>query len=308
MKVTYKTIGILVVASFVVGIGAAELSGLWKTESTKEPVTIKEGEFAGMPNPSDIRGSYTWSDVAKAFGFDVNLALKAFGASDPLVKVNTLESIYEGASLPEGAEIGTDSVRLFVSLLTGLPHTSEESTILPFSAIEVLRAEGKASSDLIEEAAGRAYKPGAAGEAATAAPAASVADSVADTRPAAVVSSIAPAAAKTTATAEPAAAQAVTTPVPSSSVAQASTTTTVHTPSPTKTGAEGTGEGAAPGTITGKTTFKEIKAWGLSEEQIKSVTGGEIGNDIAAIRDWVVSKGLSFSEIKAKLQEMLDAR
>jgi hypothetical protein len=304
MKATYKTIGILVVASFVVGIGVAELSGLWKTESTKEPVSIKEGEFAGMPNPSDIRGSYTWSDVAKAFGFDVNLALKAFGASDPLVKVNTLESIYEGASLPEGAEIGTDSVRLFVSLLTGLPHTPEESTILPFSAIEVLRAEGKASSDLIEEAAAKAYKAGAVREKETTESVAPAGEAPAS----AAVSSGAPTAPVTSAAAEPKAVQPAPSASPAADSAGTSTTTTVHTPSPTKTGTEGTGEGAAPGTITGKTTFKEIKAWGLSEAQIKTVTGGEIGNDIAAIRDWVVSKGLSFSEIKAKLQELLDAR
>ncbi len=305
MKVTYKTIGILVVASFVVGIAAAELSGLWKTESTKEPISIKEGEFAGMPNPSDIRGSYTWSDVAKAFGFDVSLALKAFGASDPLVKVNTLESIYEGASLPEGAEIGTDSVRLFVSLLTGLPHSPEESTILPFSAIEVLRAEGKASSDLIEEAAARAYKAGSVQEKEATASVAPKGEAPAS----AAVSPGAPTAPAASAAAEPKAVQPAPSASPSAGSAEASTTTTtVHTPSPAKTGTEGTGEGAAPGTITGKTTFKEIKAWGLSEEQIKTVTGGEIGNDLAAIRDWVVSKGLSFSEIKAKLQEMLDAR
>jgi hypothetical protein len=84
-------------------------------------VAIREGEFAGMPNPLDIRGSYTWDDVAGLLTFDVELALKAFGASDPTTKVNTLESIYGEASLPEGTEIGTDAVRLFVSLLTGLP-------------------------------------------------------------------------------------------------------------------------------------------------------------------------------------------
>jgi hypothetical protein len=193
---------------------------------------------------------------------------------------------------------------LFVSLLTGLPHTPEESTILPFSAIEVLRAEGKASSDLIEEAAAKAYKAGAVREKETT-------ESVVPTGEApasAAVSSGAPTAPVTSAAAVPKAVQPAPSASPAADSAGTSTTTTVHTPSPTKTGTEGTGEGAAPGTITGKTTFKEIKAWGLSEEQIKTVTGGEIGNDIAAIRDWVVSKGLSFSEIKAKLQELLDAR
>ncbi len=46
----------------------------------------------------------------------------------------------------------------------------------------------------------------------------------------------------------------------------------------------------------------------MSEDKIKSTTGGEIGHDLAAIRDWASSKGLSFSEIKARLQALLDAR
>ena len=304
MKITYKPLGVFVVALLAAGIGGAKLVGLWKTESTKQPVAIREGEFAGMPNPSDIRGSYTWGDVARAFNFDVQLALKAFGASDPAAKVNTLESIYGGASLPEGTEIGTDAVRLFVSLLTGLPHAPEGSTILPFSAIEVLRAEGKASSALIEKAAARAYTPGTVQGAA----AAKSAESGTAISPAAGDSPGAPAAAKTSAAAVQKTVQPDLSASPASDAAAATTSTTVHTPSPSKSGGEGTGEGAAPGTITGKTTFKEIKTWGLSEDQIKSVTGGEIGHDLAAIRDWATSKGLSFSEIKAKLQTLLDAR
>lgn len=304
MRITYKPLGVFVVVLLAAGIGGAKLVGLWKTESTKQPVAIREGEFAGMPNPLDIRGSYTWDDVARAFNFDVQLALKAFGASDPTTKVNTLESIYGEASLPEGTEIGTDAVRLFVSLLTGLPHAPEGSTILPFSAIEVLRTEGKASSELIEEAAARAYTPGAV----QGVPATKSAEPATDIPPATGDSPGAPAATKTSAVAAPKIVQADLPASPVFDAAAPTTSTTVHTPSPAKSGGEGTGEGAVPGTITGKTTFKEIKTWGLSEDQIKSTTGGEIGHDLAAIRDWASSKGLSFSEIKARLQALLDAR
>src|SRR3989339_1394370 len=117
MKLTIKSMAIIIAGVFVLGIAGAAVLGFWQTTSTKQPVAIKEGEFAGLPNPADIRGSYTWADVAKVFNFDVKLAMEAFGATNEAEKVNTLEAIYGSANLPEGVEIGTDSVRLFVSLL-----------------------------------------------------------------------------------------------------------------------------------------------------------------------------------------------
>lgn len=305
MKLGYKSMGIIVVALFVAGIGAASIAGYWKTEGSKQPVTIKQGEFAGMPNPSDIRGSYTWSDVAKAFDFDVQLLLKAFGAGDPLLRMNTLETIYGELGLPEGTEIGTDSVKLFVSLLTGLPHVPEEGTLLPIAAIEVLRTEGQGSAELIEEAAAKAWQqaPSQSAEEVTASnpapvPAASAAAAAPKTQAAPVATTVAPSAGKA-AEAQSATAAAAATADP------ATTTTTVHSPSPTGTGS---GTGAVPGSITGKTSFKDLKSWGLSEEQIKSVTGGKIGPDLASIRDWATANGFEFSGLKTGLQALLDSR
>ena len=239
MKVSIKSMAIIVVGAFAVGIAGANLLGLWQTTSSKQPVAIKEGEFAGLPNPADIRGSYTWADVAKAFDFDTKLILTAFGSSDESEKVNTLEALYGAAGLPAGIEIGTDSVRLFVSLLTGLPHTAEDTTVLPVSAIAVLRESGKADAALIDAAAAKAYDP-----------------------------------AKTASSAVPLADDHV----------------------------------ATAGALTGKTTFKELRDWGLSETEIKSVTGGNIGADGSIVKDWMAANGLTFSELKAKLQELLDAK
>lgn len=276
MKITIKSMAIIVVAAFVLGIGGASLLGFWHTTNTKQPITIKEGDFAGMPSPTDIRGSYTWADVAKAFNFDVALALKAFGATKETEKVNTLEAIYGTAGLPAGMEIGTDSVRLFVSLLTGLPHSAEESTVLPVSAIAVLRENGKADAALIDAAAARAYDPASSK---TPAPAAAI-------------------------MATPAQATPVVTPTTASTVPSAkpvsSTSTTVK--------AEGTATSehiATPGTVGGKTTFKDLKDWGLSEEKIKSVTGGKIGSGDLVVKDWAAANGLTFSELKVKLQDLL---
>lgn len=137
-----RAVAILGVAILIGGVMLSGLLGWWKTTSSKQPILIKDGEFAGMPSPSDIRGSYTYADITKAFGVPSDVLVKAFSASSATDKVNALEGVYAG-KLPEGVELGTDSVRLFVAIYTGLPHESEVTTILPSTAIEVLKQEGK---------------------------------------------------------------------------------------------------------------------------------------------------------------------
>ena len=276
MKINTKSMAFAIIVTFALGIALANVLGVWKTTGSKTPVAIKEGEFAGLPNPADIRGSYTWNDVAVAFKFDVGFALEAFGASDATTKVNSLEAIYKDAGLPEGTEIGTDSVRLFVSLLVGLPHTPEEGTILPLSAIAVLKANGKADAAKIEEASTKAYS----GPLPSAAPAA-----------AAVVP-------KPAINPAPTATKPVVVPAPTSPVTAAQ----AAAPAPP----EATVDHVAPtGSVTGKTTFKDLLDQGVSEEKIKAVTGGKIGPASAVIKDWAAANGLTFSELKVGLQDLL---
>jgi hypothetical protein len=287
MKMTAKIMALVILGSFVVGIGGSKVIGYWKMTSSKTPVTIKTGEFVGLPNPADIRGSYTWADVAKAFNFDVQLAMEAFGATDASVRVSTLETIFPKDILPAGTEIGTSSVRLFVSLLVGLPLAAEEDTILPIMAIDILRQHSKVDSATLEAIEAKAYRPNAAP-----APAAPVQDSPVQTSPA---GSGKAAPAPVQAPAEPikaAPVQAPAAPVPSTTSSVAET----HTPIVTV------------GTITGKTTFKDLKSWGLDEEKIKLATGGKIGNDLTAVKDWATANDVVFSELKAKIQALLDAK
>jgi polyferredoxin len=155
LPIKTKTLALVTVVILIGGIGVSMLLGMWNTESSKQPALIKSGDFAGLPSPSDIRGSYTWEDVSNAFEVPSSLLVEAFGASASSDRVSLLETVYLG-KVPEGMEIGTDSVRLFVSFYTGLPHTPEEGTILPVSAIMVLRREGKDTSPLFEDVAGKA--------------------------------------------------------------------------------------------------------------------------------------------------------
>ena len=135
-----KHIAPVILVIFVVGIGGTMAFNLWKTESSKIPATYSSGEFSGEYNPADIRGSYAFSDITESFGVPTEHLAKAFGVEgvdDPgAFKCKELEDLY--GSIGDG-EIGTDSVRLFVALYTGLPYIPEEDTLIPSSSINVLK-------------------------------------------------------------------------------------------------------------------------------------------------------------------------
>jgi len=54
--------------------------------------------------------------------------------------------------------------------------------------------------------------------------------------------------------------------------------------------------------IKGNTTFGDLLAWGLAEEEIKTVIGEEIPAIRMTIRDFAIQKGLIFGKIKQQLQ------
>jgi hypothetical protein len=141
MTMQAKGLAISTAVIFVAGIALSMAFNLWRTESTKTPVSIRSGEFAGEYDPADIRGSYTFGDIAGHFDVSVETLAEAFvvtGLEDlATYRISWLEETY--AELADGGEIGTDSVRLFVALYTGLPHTPEETTRLPAPAASLLR-------------------------------------------------------------------------------------------------------------------------------------------------------------------------
>ena len=143
-------VGLLTVAILIGGILLSVAFGLWKTSSTKQPALIKSGSFAGLPNPADIRGSYTYQDVTNAFAVPVEVLLAAFQSQNGAQRLGDLEELWL-ANIPEGTEVGTDSVRLFVALYTGIDFEAEEGTLLPASAIEVLEQQQKTSDPRFAE-------------------------------------------------------------------------------------------------------------------------------------------------------------
>lgn len=137
-KITSRVLALTVFLVIFGGIGATILTDLWTTKSTKTPVTFPDGEFKGQYNPADIRGSYTFTEVAELFQVKLSDLYDAFGipagTDGTTIQTKVLEEMYP--DLPH--EIGNGSVQLFVALYKGLPAELDGDTYLPAPAREIL--------------------------------------------------------------------------------------------------------------------------------------------------------------------------
>jgi hypothetical protein len=62
-------------------------------------------------------------------------------------------------------------------------------------------------------------------------------------------------------------------------------------------------------TVKGKTTFADLYAWGLSEEQVKKAMSGlEPGARGVSVRDYCMENGIDFGTVKTVFQEMIDSQ
>jgi hypothetical protein len=149
MTLTSKPLAVILFVMLFGGIGFSSIMGWWLTESTKVPVTFTDSEFAGKANPADIRGSYTFGDIAKSFDVPPEVLAQAFGIKEgnpAAFAVKDLESMY----LESGYEISTASVRLFVAYYTGLPfETTGQEIYVPQSATDILLARGKLTTEQV---------------------------------------------------------------------------------------------------------------------------------------------------------------
>jgi hypothetical protein len=120
-------------------------TGHWTTTRKAEPIKLESGEYS----VADIRGSYTFAEVEKYFGLSADLLFQAFMIpKDKRSATFKIKNMHEDLFVPvilNGTEIevGTDLVRVITSLYTGLPYTSDETTHLPISAVNLLIQEQK---------------------------------------------------------------------------------------------------------------------------------------------------------------------
>ena len=151
MKLKAQTTLLIAAMIVVAGVAISMLTGLWQTVGTRvpkllEPVAADAGgeaagsETAAAYDPADIRGSYTFGDIAKFFAIPVGDLATAFHVAEgeaAAFQVKNLEKAFDGT-----LEIGTASVRMFVACYLGASYTPTEEVWFPQSAAEVLAAKG----------------------------------------------------------------------------------------------------------------------------------------------------------------------
>jgi len=251
MTLTSKPLAAIILVVLFGGILFSSALGWWQTESSKEAATFSEGEFAGQPDPADIRGSYIFGDVERNFDVPASTLAQAFGVTsegDPAAfQLKNLESIYADQEF----EIGTASVRLFVALYAGLPYDLAEDVYLPKRAVEMLKSQATLTDEQIAYLDTHAIAIGS-----------SASNSNAD--------------------------QAAPEPV-------------------SDTQAEEHSEGdSTERVIKGKTTFKDLLDWGVSQETIESIIGGLMPNPLTNVKAYCDEKGLYFGDIKVAIQAEID--
>jgi len=234
------------------GIGIAQQAGWWQTErGTATPATIQTGDFAGIYDPADIRGSSTFGEIETYFALPADLIAQAFGirTENPAgVTAKTVDELYgevEGIS-GQTLDVGTDSVKLFVARMSGIPFEADEITGMPESAIDTILTLGAGMSD----------------EERTALLASAVADRSQEFEILAAAEE-----------------------------EDHETTTTTG--------------GTATLAWTGQTTFGQVLAAGLSQEQIESVLGIPMGGRTEVVRTFAEANGLSYSTIRTEIDALL---
>ncbi|HEX5808352.1 MAG TPA: hypothetical protein VFY25_06770 [Anaerolineales bacterium] len=149
MRLTSKSLAVILFVILFGGIAFSSVMGWWVTESKKVPVAFSEGEFAGQANPADIRGSYTFGEISNSFRVTPDVLAEAFGIpeGDPgSFEVKSLETLY----LDSEYEVGTASIRLFVAYYTGLPFdTTQQDIFLPQSAADILLTSAQLTPEQI---------------------------------------------------------------------------------------------------------------------------------------------------------------
>ena len=239
MKIKMWVVALVIFLVICGGIGITMLTGDWATTTDKIPAKYETGESAGEYNPEDIRGSYTFNDVSGLFGVELTVLYDAFGipqgTDGAAIKTKDIEASYGDA------EIGNESVQVFVALYKGLPVTLVD-TYLPKRAVEILLDVNPALTQEQKE-----YL---------------------------VIHEI---------DAELMDAEEFTAAIEAAESAEAE----------------------AEQGIKGGTTFQQAMDFGITREQIETVLGGEMPAANMAIRDYCTQQGVSFSEIKAALNELL---
>lgn len=150
MKINSKIVAISIFLIVFGGIALAKMIGFWHTTgSGRGPRAIAKGVSAGLPNPQDIKGSYTLKDVADFFDIPKKDLARAFLIDEEQLetfKVKDIKTHFVDAQ----REIGVASVRAFVAFYKGIDVELSEEAFLPKQAVDVILENGKPTKRQIQ--------------------------------------------------------------------------------------------------------------------------------------------------------------
>ncbi len=101
---------------------------------------------------AEIRGSFTLSELESYYRVPSSAILEAFALKEDTnpnsFQLKDLKEIYQPVEIDgEMYGVETDTVKVFVSLYSAIPYTSEETTHLPEQAVRYLLREDKLAED-----------------------------------------------------------------------------------------------------------------------------------------------------------------
>ncbi|MGB9840803.1 hypothetical protein [Thermovenabulum sp.] len=150
MKIKIKHLVVIILLIVFGGIAISNYAGLWKTQSDKIPKKVFSFDGQEIYDPTDIKGSYTFSDVSKFFDIPLEDLAKAFGLNGSVAENFKCKDVKTIKTVSQGATLSMDSVRYFVIFYKGIKADLKEDVYLPAPAKEIIINKGTPLKEQIE--------------------------------------------------------------------------------------------------------------------------------------------------------------
>ncbi len=145
-------IHILIILIIIIGGGVLGTSQVGLFDSSRSVQPGKLDDSADVYSIADIRGSFTITEIEQYYQVPPAAIIEAFSldkdTSPAKFQLKDLKEIYQPVEIEgEMYEVETDTVKVFVSLYSGIPYVSEETNHLPGQAVEYLINEDKLTEE-----------------------------------------------------------------------------------------------------------------------------------------------------------------
>lgn len=150
MRINYIHILVMVIVIMGGGVLLTSEVGLFDTSRSVQPGKLDD--ITNVYNIADIRGSFTLTEIGQYYQVPPEAIIEAFSldkdTSPAAFQLKDLKEIYQPVEIEgEMYEVETDTVKVFVSLYSGIPYVWEETSYLPIHAAEYLINKDKLTEE-----------------------------------------------------------------------------------------------------------------------------------------------------------------